>query len=59
MHTWNTFTSSTQRTLTQAGFLVIKNEKESCWQVVDGNKVVMQNKALGCLMSKAAREFKI
>jgi len=59
MHKWTTFTSSTQRTLTQAGFQVIKNEKEACWQVVDRNKVVMQNKALGCLMSKAAKEFGI
>jgi len=59
MHTWTTFTSFTQRTITQAGFRVIKNEKESCWQVVDGTRVVMQNKALGCLMSKAAKEFGI
>jgi hypothetical protein len=59
MHTWTTFTSSTQRTLTQAGLRVIKNEKEACWQVVDGSKVLMQNKALGCLMNKAAKEFGI
>lgn len=59
MHTWKTFTSYTQRTLTQAGYRVIKNEKEACWQVVDGSKVVMENKALGCLMHKASKEFGI
>lgn len=59
MQKWTTYTASTQNTLAQAGYRIVKNSAESVWQVVDGTKVVMQNKALGDLMKIASKQFGI
>lgn len=59
MQKWTTYTASAQTQLTNAGYRIVKNSAESLWQVVDGSKVVMSNKALGDLMKIASKQFGI
>lgn len=56
---WKTHTANTQNQLTQAGYSISKNVKDSLWEMKDGSKVVMSNKALGDLVNKASKEFGI
>jgi hypothetical protein len=55
----NNYCSNILSQLTSAGFSIHKCQQDSVWQIKDEKDVVMQNRALGCLMKKAAQEFKL
>lgn len=59
MQNWNNYSTKIQRELTSAGYRVVKNDQEKQWEVVDRTKVLLYNRSLGDLMSKAAKEFGI
>lgn len=56
---WTTHTAKTHNQLTQAGYSISKNVKESLWEMKDGSNVLMSNKALGDLLNKASKELGI
>jgi len=55
----HTFISHILSQLASAGFSIQKCQHDSVWQVKDEKSVVMQNRALGDLMKKAAQEFNL
>lgn len=59
MKNWTTHTVNTHNQLTQAGYSIAKNVKDSLWEMKDNGKVVMSNKALGDLLNKASKELGI
>lgn len=59
MTNWTTHTANTHKQITQAGYLISKNVKDSLWEVKDNGKVVMSNKALGDLLNRASKELGI
>jgi len=56
---WKTHSAHTHRQITQAGYSISKNSKESLWEIRDDGKLIMSNKALGDLLNKASKEFGI
>lgn len=56
---WKTHTANAHNQITQAGYLISKNVKDSIWEIKDNGKVVMSNKALGDLLNKASKELGI
>lgn len=56
---WNTHTLRVKSELTNAGYKIIKNDKQMAWEVVDGKNVVMYHRSLGELMKTAEKQFGI
>lgn len=56
---WKTHTVNTHNQLTQAGYSIAKNLKDSLWEMKDNGKVILSNKALGDLLNRASKEFGI
>lgn len=59
MNHWKTHSAKTHNQLTQAGYSISKNVKDSLWEMKDGDGIIMSNKALGDLLNKASKEFGI
>jgi len=57
----HTYTSNILSQLTQSGYVVNKslcnNTKQSLWTIADKHEIILQSKALGCLVKKAAKDF--
>ena len=59
MNHWKTHTANTHNQITQAGYSITKNVKDSLWEMKDGSNAVMSNKTLGGLLNKASKELGI
>ncbi len=52
-----TYASAVKQSLIEAGFAVVKNERDDVWEVKDGPDVLLHSRSLADLLIKSAREL--